>query len=168
LSSETGRYEGQIDSVVSDFMQVWINFETLLPVELARLQEPLAGMSPYEASYRDRDYELFFRVSSILADKTSMTMGEMSAALAVPLSKATRSADWLVAHEYVKRAADPSDRRIVRVSLTPRGLALHRAIKTNIRERVEELLGALTVEERENLFNLIGKVVSSLAYTREK
>jgi DNA-binding MarR family transcriptional regulator len=168
LTSELGRYEGQIDSVVSDFMQVWIKFETLLPVEVARIEEPLAGMSPYEASYRDRDYELFFRVSSILADKTNMTMGEMSAALAVPLSKATRSADWLVAHEYVKRAADPSDRRIVRVSLTPRGLALHRAIKTNIRERVEELLGALTVEERENLFSLIGKVVSSLAYTREK
>ncbi len=154
-------YAKQIDRTVSGFMQVWVQFEAMLPAEIARVQGPLEGMLPEDAGVRD--YELFYRISSLLSTKESVTMGEMSAALSFPLSKATRTADWLVAHGFIQRIPDKEDRRIVRISLTPKGMILHRAVENSIRERVSDLLACLSIEEREHLFDLIGKVVSSAA-----
>jgi DNA-binding MarR family transcriptional regulator len=122
----------------------------------------LEGISAEDAPAKDRDYELFYRVSSVLSRKQSMTMGEVSAALSAPLSKATRTADWLVARGYIERIPDREDRRIVRILLTPNGLTLHRLIEETIRRRIMGLLASLSVNERENLFRLIGKVVSSV------
>jgi hypothetical protein len=129
LLGQPESYKSQIDAMVRGFMQVWVKFEAMLPGELARVQGILEGMSPGEMPFRDREYELFFRVSSILSQEQSMTMGELSAALSVPLSKATRTADWLVAHDFVRRTADREDRRVVRLTLTANGLMLHRLIE---------------------------------------
>ena len=155
-------YEAQIDEVVRGFILVWEKFETMLPGEMARLQNTFEGMSAEDQPVKDRDYELFYRVSSILARKQSMTMGEVSTALSAPLSRATRTADWLVARGFVERTPDKEDRRIVRVSLTPNGLTLHRLIEETIRRRVMELLAVLSVGERDDLFRLIGKVVNTM------
>jgi DNA-binding MarR family transcriptional regulator len=162
LQNQPDNYETQIDEIVHGFMQVWIKFEAMLPAELARVQGLLDGMSPEKALSRDSDYEVFYRVSSVLSQKNNVMMGELSAALSIPLSKATRIADWLIAHEYIARIPDTDDRRIVRIALTQKGLILHRAVEDNIRRRVKEILSSLTVEEREALFKLVGKVVNSL------
>ena len=162
MSAQPESYESQIDEVVRGFMQVWMKFEAMLPGELARVQGLLEGMSPEEVPVRDRDYELFYRVSSILSQKQSLTMGELSTVLSAPLSKATRTADWLVARGFIERTPDKEDRRIVRISLTASGLTLHRLIEENIRQRVRDILACLSVKERENLFRIIGKVVSSV------
>lgn len=160
MSIEPEHYESQIDDVVRGFILVWIKFEAMLPGELARVQSMLEGMSAEELPVKDRDYELFYRISSVLSQKQSMTMGEVSTALSAPLSKATRTADWLVARGYIERTPDKEDRRIVRISLTGSGMVLHRLIEETIRRRVTDLLSSLSVDERENLFRLIGKVVS--------
>ena len=45
-------------------------------------------------------------------------MGELSNALSLPFSTATRMVDYLVARGYIQRLSDTTDRRVVRVALT--------------------------------------------------
>jgi len=89
-------------------------------------------------------------------------MGELSNALSVPLSTATRIVDWLVDNGYAQRLPDQEDRRIVRVALTDVGQEMHTIIDSYIRQRVQQILSCLTFEERAMLLTLVGKVVATL------
>ena len=159
---EQGIYDKQITAVVHGFMQVWGKFETTLSRELAQIQARLEGMNSGRESHPDANYELFYRVSNTMYYQSSLTMGELSHALSVPLSTATRIADWLVDHGYMQRLPDPEDRRIVRVALTDVGKELYEAIDRYIRERIGHILSCLTAGERTELLALMGKVVSAL------
>ncbi len=154
-------YAEQITSMIDGFVQMWIKFEAMLHKELAkttRLDSPVTV-----DNHGDSHYSLFYRMSSVIYPKQQLTMGELSAALSVPFSKATRMMNWLVDSGYGRRLSDPDDRRIVRVALTEKGQHLHQAISTYMRERVQELLStSLTVEERIILFTLINKVAATL------
>ena len=63
---------------------------------------------------------------------------------------------------YVQRLPDPEDRRVVRVALTDIGQEMHQIIENYIRQRVQQILSCLTLEERATLLNLISKVVYTL------
>jgi len=155
-------YDEQTTTLVHGFLQVWNKFESTLARELAQIQERLEGLHPERESHQNANYELFYRVSSSLYPKGNVTMGELSNALTVPLSTATRIADWLVDRGYLQRLPDPEDRRIVRVSLTDLGKELHKTIDNYVRQRVQRIFSCLTEEERTILLTLVGKVVLSL------
>jgi DNA-binding MarR family transcriptional regulator len=155
-------YDSQINSVVHGFLQIWNKFEATLSNELSQIQESLQGMHPQREAHPNANYELFYRASSTLYPEGSMTMGELSNVLSVPLSTATRIADWLVDNGYIKRLPDPDDRRVVRIGLTDTGRELFEAIDRYIRERLRKVLSCLTDEERTELLTLIGKVVTGL------
>ncbi len=155
-------YDYQITAVVHGFMQVWNKFEATLSKELTQIQERLEGMHPGRESHPDANYELFYRVSSNIYLENSVTMGELSKIMTVPLSTATRIADWLVDKGYMERLPDPEDRRVVLVTLTSVGRELHRTIDGYVKQRIEEIFSCLTDEERTALLVLVGKVVSSL------
>jgi DNA-binding MarR family transcriptional regulator len=89
-------------------------------------------------------------------------MGELSDALSVPLSTATRMVDWLVKNGYAQRLPDPEDRRIVRVTLTSNGRKIYKAIESYIEQRFEQILSCLTVEEQGTLYTLLSRVMSAL------
>jgi DNA-binding MarR family transcriptional regulator len=158
-------YDAEITAIVHGFIQVWNKFESTLSTELARIQESLNGLQPGKESHRNNNYELFYRVSSDLYLKDSITMGELSRSLSVPLSTATRMADWLVDNGYLERLPDIEDRRVIRVALTNIGKELHKIIDGYIRHRIRQIFSCLTYEEQTTLINLIGKVVSSLKDT---
>lgn len=155
-------YAGQIAALVQDFVQVWTKFEAMLHSELARSQHHPQGMQPKGESPPITNYELFYRASSYIYGKNNPTMGELSNALSVPLSKATRIVDWLVANGYAKRLPDPDDRRVVRVALTNNGQELHKILETYTGEHVRQILSCLSDEEQTTLFALIHKVVAAL------
>lgn len=155
-------YDKQIAAIVHGFMQVWSKFSITLSKELAQIQESLEGMHPVSDSHPNANYELFYRVSNTLYGKSNITMGEFSSAMSVPLSTATRIADWLVDNGYIQRLPDPEDRRIVRVTLTDTGRELYKTIDSYIRQRLQQILSCLTGEEITKLLDLISKVVSSL------
>jgi len=155
-------YDAQITTVVHGFMQVWNKFEATLSKELVQIQERLEGMRPGRESHPHANYELFYRVSNSIYPKGNLTMGELSSALSVPLSTATRIADWLVDNGYMQRLPDSEDRRIVRVALTNIGRELYETIDRYIRQRVQQILSSLTEEERTTLLALVSKVVSAL------
>ena len=155
-------YDAQVTAVVHGFMQVWNKFEATLSKELAQIQEGLEGMHPGRESHPHANYELFYRVSNSVYLKGNLTMGELSSTLSVPLSTATRIADWLVDNGYMQRLPDSEDRRIVRVALTDIGLEIHKTIDDYVKQRIQQILSYLTDEERNTLLSLIGKVVSAL------
>ncbi len=154
--------DGQITAVVHGFMQVWNKFEATLDKELAQIRDDLEGMHPQRIGQADTNYELFYRASSSIYPKGSMTMGELSDALSVPLSTATRIADWLVENGYIQRINDSEDRRVVRIALTDSGRGLFEAIDRYVRERLHKILSCLTDEEMGIFLSLVGKVVTGL------
>ena len=160
--SEDELYNNQITAVVHGFMLVWNRFEATLSKELDQIKGSLQGMHPQREHQPNSNHELFYRACSSIYPKGNITMGEFSNALSVPLSTATRIADWLVDNGYIQRLPDSDDRRVVRVSLTDTGRELFKAIDRYIRQRMRQILSSLTAEERTILLTLVGKVVAGL------
>ena len=159
---ESSLYDSQITTVVHGFLQVWNKFEVILSKELAQIQDRLEGIHPEKEHQPSSNHELFYRVSSCILPKGSVTMSELSNALSVPMSTATRMVDWLVNNGYVERLPDPEDRRVVRVALTATGKEFHRVIDGHVRQRIKQIFSSLSDEERITLLTLIGKVVFAL------
>ncbi|MCX6006472.1 MAG: MarR family transcriptional regulator [Chloroflexi bacterium] len=120
----------QAMSIVQGFVQLWVKYESALHKEIANQQKAGGEASVSKRINSYFDYGIFYRVSSNLFRKKELTMGELSSALSVPFSTATRIIDVLVADGYIKRMQDPDDRRVVRVALTPDGEKLHNTIET--------------------------------------
>ena len=160
--NQQGSYVDQVDEVVQGFVQVWIKFGALLPHELATIPQYRDAIYPESGPQSETNYEFFFRVSSSISRKGTPAMGELSNDLSVPLSTATRIVDWLVERDYAQRLPDPEDRRVVRVTLTAKGMELHQAIENYVKQRVQQVLSSLTAEEQSTMFGLLHKVVDAL------
>jgi DNA-binding MarR family transcriptional regulator len=92
-------------------------------------------------------------------------MGELSNALSVPLSTATRIVDSLVGRGYLERFSDSEDRRIVRVRLTHKGNQVYKFIDGRIAEHVSGLASSLSRPELATLMKLLGKVAAAVEQT---
>jgi MarR family transcriptional repressor of emrRAB len=137
--------------------------QRVLPLDLARLKVLLDQSHPGGAAGRLADYGLLHSVGMILARQHEpMSMGELSRAVEVPLSSATRIVDWLVENAYAERQPDADDRRIVRVELTEAGLELYRTIQALVQERVARLLRHFAPEECATLTLLLRKLLQAL------
>ena len=108
-----------------------------------------------------------FRIPLLLSQRdTPPTMSELSAELGIPMSSATRMADWLVRAKVVERCDDPRDRRVVRLCLTGNGRELIRAGGTYMRTRIVQVLNHFTAEEQEQLLRLTTKLIDSIEAER--
>ncbi|MCD6568210.1 MAG: MarR family transcriptional regulator [Dehalococcoidia bacterium] len=160
--SESEIYADRVTALVQSFVRMWIKFEAMSHDEIAKAGNRFNGMSSAGEPRAASNQELFYRVSNCIYHDESLTMGELGSALSVPLSTATRIVDWLVADGYVRRIADPGDRRVVRVSLTNAGKELHEAIENYTGKRVQHMLSCLTSEEQATLFALFHKVEAAM------
>lgn len=70
----------------------------------------------------------------------------------------TEVVDQLESKGIVTRGPDPTDRRAVRIELTPDGRELSDAVHALRRERSEEYFAALDEEERDELARLLSKL----------
>ncbi len=156
-------HTSQITEIVRHFTRLKPRLKAVLPEDLARIKARLDELHPDGTRGSAHDYELLYHIGVILSRQAEpMTMGELSKAMDVPLSTATRIVDWLVKSGFVQRLPDPDDRRIVRVTLTDTGQAMYKTGNEFVRKRVEHLLRRFTPEERENLVLLLGKLVEAL------
>lgn len=62
----------------------------------------------------------------------------------------------------IERALDPEDKRVFRIRLSAAGQDLVRSISPDHFARMNELASSLSVEEREQLLALLGKLTASL------
>jgi DNA-binding MarR family transcriptional regulator len=138
-------------------------FKVALPAQVAQVKERLDVSYPGGKGESSADFELLHQIARILTGpQGSISMGELSRALDVPLSSATRIVDWLEGSGYIERLPDPADRRVVRVALTPDGWAAYRMSMESMCQRIEGWLEHFTPEERLTLLRLNRKLVEIL------
>ena len=155
----------QFTDIVRHLIRLRQHFKVkaMVPQHVAQAKARFEKIFPKDRGGSEADYDLLYSIGAILSRGPGpMTMGELSQALDVPLSTATRIVDLLVKTDYARRLPDSNDRRIVRVALTETGQGLYQAIGEFIRKRVEKLLRHFTPEEREHLVALLRKLVQAL------
>jgi DNA-binding MarR family transcriptional regulator len=139
-------------------------FHVGVPENIAALKKRLFQTNHSNQVENITDFDLFYNIGGAFSSQPepTMTMGDLSRSLNVPLSTATRIVDWLVNNGYAQRLPDPEDRRVVRVTLTETGSAMYREIDNFFMERIERLMRIFTPEERDTFRGLLLKIVKTL------
>lgn len=101
-----------------------------------RREDPATGLSAARLS-----------ALSVLVFGGPRTLGELAAAEQVRPATMTRIAQSLVEGGYARRAADPTDGRVARLSATPKGRKVMQQGRGRRVETLARLLGRLTPEE---------------------
>jgi len=152
---------------IVDFLHTLVSlrkrFKLGLPENLVILKKRLDGLNLAEKTAILNDIDLFYSVGITFSSHPEpVSMGELSHALEVPLSTATRIMDWLVKNGYAERLPDPDDRRIVRVALTQSGKEMYQTINEFFMERIEGIMREFTPQERHDLLSLLSRVVDAM------
>lgn len=100
-----------------------------------------------------------------IAHEKHVTMSELAKLLSVQMSSATVLVDRLVREKLLTRRRDERDRRVVWVSLTPKGRAALSQIVRQKRRSVEELFGVLSATERAQYLKALNKVKAHISRT---
>jgi DNA-binding MarR family transcriptional regulator len=138
----------------------------ILPEHVIQFRKKMQGLkSKMEGiGSSPEEHASLFRILILLSQSaTPLTMSELSAELNVPMSTATRIVDGLVRGEMVERINDPSDRRVVRVSMSKNGRELYEQGMSYNKQRINRLLKAFSSEEQIQLLKLMNKLFDSLA-----
>ena len=96
-----------------------------------------------------------------------LRMSELSKRMMVSTGNITGLTDRLEAEGLVRRVEDPKDRRAYLVKLTPLGREVFREMAQVHEAWIKELLGGLSAEEMQDLYELLGKLKRSLAGKEE-
>ena len=91
-----------------------------------------------------------------------LTMSELSRRLMVTNGNLTALVERLAQERLVSRATAPSDKRMSIIRLTPAGKRALYAMIPAHREWVTEMFGGLSVDERDQLYALLGKLRASI------
>jgi len=97
-------------------------------------------------------------VLRFLARNPGSSQRELAEAIGMPASRLVAMADELERRELVMRVRDEHDRRSHRITLTGAGKAQLKAIAKQAQEHKTELLRALSVEEQEQLEDLLQRI----------
>jgi DNA-binding MarR family transcriptional regulator len=152
----------QVLLFVQHLTEIVAHVRSAPPEEVLQLRNQLHGMRAAHKPQLIANPATFYRMGAMLYQTSDVTMGELSRAISVPFSTATRMVTLWVDSGYARRLSDPNDRRIVRVVLTDRGRRLHEAIENHIAQGVQRILSCLTSEEQTILLTLLGRVASAL------
>ncbi|MBI2906854.1 MAG: MarR family transcriptional regulator [Chloroflexi bacterium] len=154
--------------VLRDFVRMKHRLIPALPDDLARAKERLDRQHLGDKPGEMPRYGVCHRLCVVLSGQSEpLAMGELSEALDVPMSTATRLVDWLVESGYAERLPDARDRRVVRVGLTKMGLEFYQSMEEFVRQHVQRILGGFTPEEREDLIRLLGKLMKVMERCQE-
>ncbi|NGN67104.1 MarR family transcriptional regulator [Streptomyces sp. A7024] len=90
---------------------------------------------------------------------TPPRMADLAARLEVVPRAVTTLVDALEEHGAVRRAPDPSNRRVIRIELTGEGRAILLKLRAARRAAAEDILKPLTARQREQLGGLLSTLV---------
>ncbi len=93
----------------------------------------------------------------------SLTMGELAQRVGITVKTITGIVDRLEARHLVERERDPSDRRVVRVHLTPSGQEIYQQFEQQVRDRVTAFLAFLPPEDAQALIRISERLVERMS-----
>jgi len=102
-----------------------------------------------------------------LADVESMSQQDLGELLGLEKSTVSRLAAGLQRRGWIGRERDPANRRFYQLQLTPEGRTVAERIGQDLRTHHEQLLGALTPDEREALTIGLAGLARALATHHE-
>jgi len=143
-----------LDKTLEDHAQRW---SEIMPLILRKLIAA-AGEAAAQLELSMTQAE----VVSYLTERHETTMGELSDHISVSLSAMTGVVDRLVQKGLVSRDRDETDRRVVRVSLTPAGDQLAAEVGQAKKAHAIAVLGALDESDRERLLEIMAKLTENL------
>ncbi|WP_459645231.1 MarR family winged helix-turn-helix transcriptional regulator [Kineococcus sp. NUM-3379] len=126
-------------------------------IEAQRFAQVFAGAH----SLHPTDLSALAHISRASATGGSVTPGELARALSISTSATTALVDRLQRAGHVERLSDESDRRRVRLRMTPPAQALATSFFTPLADRVREVLSAHDEAELERFAGLLGRVVEA-------
>jgi DNA-binding MarR family transcriptional regulator len=97
-----------------------------------------------------------------------LTMGELSQALLVSNGNVTQLVRKLAADGLVRVAAEPHDRRVSRVRLTPAGGVHFADLATAHHDHIDALFAALGSADHARLYAALGALKTSIASAEEQ
>jgi DNA-binding MarR family transcriptional regulator len=118
-------------------------FLELRPAVVARMQASIPA--ELRAELKPITLHQLQALSTLPAE--GMTMHELASSLKISGATASALADRLVAQDLVRRATDPTDRRVVRLVPTAKGRSLARRHREAQRRAVAGLLNLLSDEQ---------------------
>jgi len=157
-----------LNRVVDEFRHFYL--KSVLPEELPDFIEHLERICHSgRAARRIDNLDIFCTICLVLSgERGPLTMGEISHAINVPLSSATRIVDWMTESGYVTRFTDPRDRRVVRVRLTDTGREVFRVIYAFMCSKANQILRHFTDKEKDDMISLVDRFTKILSTERSK
>lgn len=95
------------------------------------------------------------RILVVIASRGSASLGELADATGITLSKASRTCDRLVGKRLVSRDDDPSDRRTLKLTLTPSGRRIVARVTQARRNAIAPMLAAMPTQRRYELMSAL-------------
>ncbi len=91
------------------------------------------------------------------------TMNGLAGYLKTSLSSTTQLIKRLTKLGLVKRTNDPADRRIIRLSITPKGKMEQERVKKNIETKMTRIFSKVSEKDLMNLIRIQKKIVENLS-----
>jgi len=99
------------------------------------------------------------RLVFLISDQADgATVKDIAQDLGITSGAVTQQIDELVAAGYVTRTEDPTDRRLIRITVSPKTRGVLSSLKTKFFRHVEPMFNNLTNQEVKTLRDLITKV----------
>lgn len=132
---------------------------------IALLPRMLRGFARRESNYLSRGKITLPQLGALeyLSDRRESPMNELARHLGVTRPAATGLADRLIAQGLVSRQGDRSDRRVVRINLTPKGRRVLDNIWNQKRRMLQEVFGQLSPADRAQYLATLERVVEILS-----
>ena len=102
-----------------------------------------------------------FKVLTLVSEKSSPTMKEITDSLYITSPSATSIINHLVAEKELQRMFDKEDRRIVRLILTVKCKKTLIIRRKEAAERMNKIIKTLDKKEKSQLVNILTKIINS-------
>lgn len=93
-----------------------------------------------------------------LKDRPSMRMGELAAYLSVSMAAVTGIVDRLVKSGFVLRGSIPGDRRVVNITITPKGRKVIQGHNRARHKAIVDMFGHLSAADRGKYLEILTKI----------
>jgi len=135
---------------------------------IALLPQMLRGFARRESNYLSRGKITIPQLGAMeyLSTRRESPMNELARHLGVTRPAATGLADRLIAQGLVSRQGDRSDRRVVRVNLTPKGRRVLENIWSQKRRMLQQVFGRISPADRAQYLATLERVVGILSEER--
>lgn len=150
-SGRRSRTSGAVDHAAIDRGAI-----DAIETELARLTRTLEGLGRRSHVYEHLDRAAYLLARS-LATQGVATISSLAARLDLDATTVTRQVAAMEAAGYVRRTADPDDRRVSRIELSAAGRRRMEEVRTARAARLDTHLGDWSEPDRRRFAELLGR-----------